>query len=80
MPSSRIRTRDPSNGAAADLRLRPRGHRNRPSLPFLSLILIYFSPITYISWHVPFPPVSSNITVTVRSYLTELNQLLGICG
>jgi hypothetical protein len=29
---SGIRTRDPSNQAAADLRLRPRGHRNRQTV------------------------------------------------
>jgi len=30
------RTHDPSNQAAADLRLRPRGHRDRPSITMIS--------------------------------------------
>jgi hypothetical protein len=51
---SGIRTRDPSNQAAADLRLRPRGHWNRhfilypPPFFFYSL---YFFPATVISFY-----------------------------
>jgi hypothetical protein len=38
---SGIRTRDPSNRAAADLRHRPHGHRNR-LLPYYFHLIIYF--------------------------------------
>jgi hypothetical protein len=44
MPSRGIQIRDPSNQAAADLRLRPRGHRDR-QINLLVVTTVYGLPL-----------------------------------
>jgi hypothetical protein len=42
MPPGGIRTHNPSKRAAADRRLRPRGHRDRGNVPCLWMALVWF--------------------------------------
>jgi hypothetical protein len=44
MPSCGIRTHDPSKRSAVDLRLRPRGHWDRP------LLLLFWNKISLVEW------------------------------
>ena len=41
MPPGGIRTRDPSKGVAAGLRLRPYGHRDRPVFHLLPYMFLW---------------------------------------
>jgi hypothetical protein len=61
-----IRTRDPSNQAAADLRLRPRGYRGRLLIKFTMLNLYDSMYRYYISTRCNQPNVVAELTLLLR--------------